>query len=368
MRMLINQGIYSFSFGKILTKEVIFIHFENKMEYRVFLKQNIPSARWSPQNKAWFVADTSAFRKLFHLPAKLYLGKEALRNIHPNNQTQFTDFINHLRLNAYSESTIKTYAIELAQWFYALDAVFAFQVTPEDIKSYLLYCINELHLSENQIHSRLNALKYYYEKVLHQEKFFFEIPRPKKKSTLPKVFSQKEIILLFEVTINPKHRMMLKLGYGLGLRVSEIAQLKVTSIDSSRMMVHIENAKGKKDRYVPLPESILLELRAYYIQYKPKVYLFEHNANDPISTRTIQAVFKNAMNKAQINKKVGIHGLRHSYATHLLEQGTDMSFIQKLLGHNHVKTTEVYAKVTNTFLSKVVSPLDTLYLPHSKKH
>ena len=153
---------------------------------------------------------------------------------------------------------------------------------------------------------------------------------------------------------------MLKLCYGMGLRVSEIVNLKVSHIDSGRMQVHIVGAKGKKDRYVNLPESILDELRNYYKEYKPKVFLFEGQYGGIYSVRSAQAVFKDAMRKAKINKVVGIHSLRHSYATHLLEYGTDISFIQKLLGHKDVSTTLIYAKVGNKTLAKVASPLDRL--------
>jgi site-specific recombinase XerD len=197
--------------------------------------------------------------------------------------------------------------------------------------------------------------------VLHREKVLFEeIPRPKKKSLLPKVISKKDIAKLFAHVENLKHLIMLKLCYGTGLRVSEIVNLKIIDIDSSRMMVRIESAKGKKDRYVTLPTSILEELRNYYRIYRPKIYLFEGQYGGQYSIRSVQAVFKNAMRKAKINKSVGIHGLRHSYATHLLECGTDMLFIQKLLGHKDIKTTEIYAKVSNRQLGNVKSPLDTL--------
>jgi len=144
----------------------------------------------------------------------------------------------------------------------------------------------------------------------------------------------------------------------MGLRVSEIVNLKVANIDSGRMLVHIEAAKGKRDRYVTLPASILDDLRNYYRTYRPKTYLFEGQYGGQYSIRSVQAVFKNAMQKAKINKSVGIHGLRHSYATHLLEYGTDMVFIQKLLGHKDIKTTEIYAKVSNRHLRNVRSPLD----------
>ena len=153
---------------------------------------------------------------------------------------------------------------------------------------------------------------------------------------------------------------MLKLCYGLGLRVSEIVNLKITDIDSYSMQVLIEQAKGKKDRYVNLPESILPQLRSYFIEYKPKKHLFEGQYGGQYSTRSAQQVFKNALQKAKINKTVGIHSLRHSFATHLLEQGTDIRFIQELLGHNDIKTTLIYTEVSNKSIRKIISPLDTL--------
>ncbi len=346
--------------GEHRDKEVLWIRMPNLTSYKLFLKQNIPSAKWSNSRKMWYVSDAIFNRKFLKIQLKQYNGYSLLKKIHDINKSQLTRYIDQLRLKAYSESTIKTYAVEFAQWLYILNDFSVLETNHEQLRSYMLYCIKDLKLSENQIHSRLNALKFYYEKVLMRETFFFEIPRPKKNSALPKVLSTKEIKRLFEVTSNLKHLMILKMGYGLGLRVSEITNLKIANIDSNRMIVHIQGAKGKKDRYVPLPFTILDELRIYYKQFKPKVYLFETKPENAISTRTVQLIFKTSKEKANIIKNVGIHGLRHSYATHLLEYGTDMSIIQKLLGHNNVKTTEVYAKVTNTIFNKLRSPLDEL--------
>jgi len=146
----------------------------------------------------------------------------------------------------------------------------------------------------------------------------------------------------------------------MGLRVSEIVNLKITDIDSGRMMVYIMAGKGKKDRYVNLPTSVLDELRDYYRAYRPQKYLFEGQYGGQYCIRSAQAVFNKAIQRAKVNKTVGIHGLRHSYATHLLEAGTDMYFIQKLLGHSDIKTTEIYAKVSNRQIGNIKSPLDTL--------
>ena len=153
---------------------------------------------------------------------------------------------------------------------------------------------------------------------------------------------------------------MLRLCYGMGLRVSEIVNIKITDVDSKNMQVFIERAKGKKDRYANLPESILKQLRTYFIEYKPKKYLFEGQYGGPYSIRSTQQVFKDALKRAKINKQVGIHGLRHSFATHLLENGTDIKFIQELLGHNDIKTTLRYTQVSEKSLKNIKSPLDLM--------
>jgi integrase/recombinase XerD len=316
--------------------------------------------KWSQSNKAWYVADNKHFRSLFKLDPKPLVGKEVLAQIHEVNQPALNKLIETLQLKTYSISTINTYRNEFAQLLYILKGKNVDELDPPRLRSYFLYCVNELKLSENTLHSRINAIKFYFEIVLKREKFFFEIPRPKKPSQLPKVISIKDIKKLFEVTTNLKHNTMLKLCYGMGLRVSEIINLKITDIDSERMQAFIERAKGKKDRYVNLPESILTQIRAYYIEYKPKVYLFEGQYDGAYSIRSAQEVFSDALKKAKINKTVGIHGLRHSFATHLMENGTDVMFIQKLLGHSDIKTTLRYVHVSKKDIKNIKSPLDSM--------
>ncbi|MFM9838281.1 MAG: tyrosine-type recombinase/integrase [Cyclobacteriaceae bacterium] len=336
----------------------IAIYFEKNAEAIKRIKL-LPGARWSATLKAWHLPDVPTYRKKFGLPLQA-IGKEVWSQIHPINQPAFTKLVEMLQLKAYSQSTLTTYSNEFAQLLYLLKDKNVTDLNATQLRSYFLYCINKLKLSENTLHSRLNAIKFYFEQVLKRERFFIEIPRPKKPSILPKVITAQDIKKLFAVTANLKHNTMLKLCYGMGLRVSEIVNLKVQDIDSKAMQVFVERAKGKKDRYANLPASLLEQLREYYKEYKPKKFLFEGQYGDQYSTRSAQQVFKDALVKANINKAIGIHGLRHSFATHLLENGTDVTFIQQLLGHNDIKTTMRYTHVSQKSLRNIKSPLDNM--------
>lgn len=359
--MSFNVQNYKFSVGEYEGQNVIFVHFPYNLQLKNDLRVKFPIARWSVSQKIWYLPDTTTIRKELGMIHKTEPGKAVISHICPVNQAALKRMHEVLLLKAYSPNTIKTYCIEFAQLLYMLKDTSVDVLTPERLRSYLLYCVTKLNLSENIIHSRMNAIKFYFEQVLHRDQLFFkDIPRPHKKSSLPKVLSKQDIVKIFGKVENQKHALVLRLCYGMGLRVSEIVNLKITDIDSGRMLVHIEGAKGKKDRYVTLPSSVLVDLRSYYRAYRPKIYLFEGQTGGKYAVRSVQAVFKDAMKKAKINKSVGIHGLRHSYATHLLECGTDMVFIQKLLGHKDIKTTEIYAKVSNRQLGKVKSPLDDL--------
>jgi len=358
--MSFNHINYTFSIGEHYKKNVIFVLFPFNKSLQKELREKFPTAKWSVSKKCWYLPDTNAVRNEINIKPKTEVGKAVICQIHPINQAALKRMHETLLLKAYSPNTIKTYCLEFSQLLYLLKDVPVDTLTPDRLRSYILYCVQNQKLSENVIHSRLNAIKFYYEQVLHREKMFIEIPRPQKRLLLPKVMDKTDIAKIFTKVDNLKHLVMLKLCYGMGLRVSEIVNLKITDIDSKRMLVHIEAAKGKKDRCVALPSSILDDLRNYYQTYRPQRYLFEGQNGGKYAIRSVQAVFKSAMQKAKINKTVGIHGLRHSYATHLLESGTDMTFIQKLLGHKDIKTTEIYAKVSNRQLGNIKSPLDDL--------
>ena len=232
-------------------------------------------------------------------------------------------------------------------------------LTTADLKRYMLYAMQKEGISENTAHSRLNALKFYFEQVIGRENFFWEIPRPKKPMKLPKVISEEKILEGLCAVNNIKHKTLLLPAYSAGLRVSEVVQLKITDINSDRMQILIREGKGKKDRMVTLSSSILLLLREYYKEYKPGEWLFEgQNAGEHYSTRSAQLIFKAACKKPGLPENCSFHSLQHSYATHLLENGTDITYIQKLLGHNDIKTTLRYTHVSNKEIGKIESPLD----------
>ena len=273
-------------------------------------------------------------------------------------------FVEQLKLKAYSPSTLKTYRNEFLQLLQLLKNKPVFTLTQGELRRYMVYAIEKQGIKENTAHSRLNALKFYFEQVLRKEKFFWEIPRPKKPLKLPQVLGEDELGKLFKALGNIKHKAMLYTAYSAGLRVSEIAALKIKHIDSSRMQIFIEEAKGKKDRYVALSPVLLDILRAYIKKYRPrpKVYLFEsEQTGTAYPTRTIQRLFQLAKSKAAISKDAGIHFLRHSFATHLLEKGTDIRYIKEILGHFDIRTTERYLHVSRRQLVNVISPLDDLW-------
>ena len=186
------------------------------------------------------------------------------------------------------------------------------------------------------------------------------VERPREEKTLPIVLSEKEIGDLLNATENIKHKAILMLAYSAGLRLSELTNVKITDIDSNRMQIRIEQGKGKKDRYTLLAVKLLAILREYFVLFKPKEWLFEGADGGQYSVRSIQAIMKDATKKAGIKKKVSVHTLRHSFATHLLENGTDLRYIQSLLGHSSSKTTEIYTHITTKGFDQIKSPLDQL--------
>ncbi len=358
-----NHRQVSYSSGIHKGRAVIFIRFE----YDPVLMEKtrkLTGARWSQSQKAWYVPDTTSYREMFGLASKPAVSEVLSASIGPVNQPALTAFVSTLQLKAYSVNTIRTYRNEFVQLLHYLGESTAVDaLDAKQLRAYFLHCVNDLKLSENTLHSRINAVKFYFEQVLGRKKMFIEIPRPKKRSILPNVLAIKQVERLFSQLENLKHKTMLYLAYSAGLRVSEVVNLRVRDIHSERMAINIKGAKGKKDRTVALSQGILELLRKYYVAYRPTHWLFEGQyPGSPYSVRSLQQIFRRAKTAAGILQEVTFHSLRHSYATHLHEAGTDIKLIQELLGHNDIKTTLRYTHVSNRTLEKIKSPFDALNL------
>lgn len=235
------------------------------------------------------------------------------------------------------------------------------QMGEAEIRKFLHHGIAVRKLSTSYVIVCYSALKFFFANTLGRDWDNKYLPRIKKRTKLPNILSKEEILLLFDATNNIKHRAVLMTAYGSGLRVSELAKLKIADIDSKNMQIFIRQGKGQVDRFSLLSVANLAVLRKYYKQYHPKVWLFPgQNPSNAISPCALQLVFRYAKRKVGIVKEVSIHSLRHSFATHLLEDGVDICHIQKILGHKSVSTTCRYLHLTRLSFLNVKSPLDTI--------
>ncbi len=267
--------------------------------------------------------------------------------------------IQQMQLKGYCQKTIKSYVSIIAQIasFYHTPAD---QLSIDQVRDYILRRITVDHLSKPWMSMAISAIKILFCDVLRREWNRLDLPRPRMDHKKVAILSRDEVGRIINSKSNIKHRAILVVTYSAGLRLSEVSNLKITDIDSSRMLIHLHKAKGNKDRYTILSPVALDLLRTYYRQYKPQEWLFEGYSRDHISARTVQNVFKAALAKSKIPKDVGIHSLRHSFATHLLEQGVALPIIQMMMGHKSLKTTSGYLHVQQYSLQGVRSPLDTL--------
>jgi integrase/recombinase XerD len=260
----------------------------------------------------------------------------------------------------YSENTVEVYTDCLHVFFNWV------QQPILEIDNSHVFLFNDQYILKKQLSVTyqsqfVNALKLFYSRLFDRKLIIERIDRPKKPKTLPNVLSKEEIKLILEGIINNKHRAMLSLIYACGLRCGELLSLKPEHIDSNRNLIIIKQAKGNKDRVAPLSTKLIELLRTYYKQYQPKNYLFEgQESGEAYTARSLQQVLKQAVAKARIKKPVTLHWLRHSFATHLLENGTDLRYIQEILGHSRSTTTEIYTHVSNKSIQKIVSPFDYL--------
>jgi len=314
--------------------------------------KQVADARWSQSMQCWHVPDSEENRERF--------GLVSLAASMPSDEGMqaLLQFKQYLRSKRYSESTISTYSEALKSFlvFYNKKAIAA--ITNEDIVLYNNEYIRNKNLSESYQNQIINAIKLFFKIIKDTQIAIEKIHRPKRAKVLPTVLSKEEVFKLIAKTDNLKHKTLLALIYSSGLRISEALTMKPTAIDSKRMLIHVKNAKGKKDRYTLLSEKVLVLLREYYSVYKPTHYLFEGQTGGQYSSRSAQTVLKEAANRAGIKKNISLHTLRHSFATHLLESGTDLRYIQDLLGHSSPKTTMIYTHVTSSSLKKIKNPFD----------
>jgi len=269
----------------------------------------------------------------------------------PNN------YLQKLELKRYANNTVKTYVSCFEDFLNYYNQSNVDDLNENDVRNYLEFLI-KMDRSDSYINQAINSIKFYYETVLGMPNRFYSIERPRKKRKLPVVLSKEDISLIIKNANNLKHKCIISLLYSAGLRRSELLNLKLTDIESKRMLIRVQDAKGNKDRYTLLSETILRDLRKYYKQYKPKEYLFEGQFKKQYSPNSVGKVVSNAAIKAGIKIPVSSHILRHSFATHLLESGVDIRYIQLLLGHNSTKTTEIYTHVAKNSFNFIKNPLD----------
>jgi len=261
----------------------------------------------------------------------------------------------------YSNNTRKIYCTYFKDFcIYFKDSILE-QVTADQINAYILSLIESRNISISQQNQRINSIKFYYEKVCGRSKQYYELHRPRKEHKLPKILSKNEVKAILNSCSNLKHRCILMLLYSAGLRRSELINLKIADIDSERMVLNINGAKGKKDRISLLSDNTLHLLRKYYQEYHPQVFIFEGMKGGKYSPTSVANVLRRAALKSGIHKNVTPHMLRHSFATHLLEQGTDLRYIQELLGHSSSKTTEIYTHVSKKAIDKIRNPVDDFF-------
>lgn len=266
-------------------------------------------------------------------------------------------YLSKLEIKKYSNNTVRIYVSCFERFINYYPDLDIDHLTEKDIRQYLKNLVRKDY-SNSYINQAINSIKFYYEIVLGMPNRFYDIERPRKQYKLPKVLSKEEVKRIIDAAKNIKHKCIISLLYSAGLRRSELINLKVKDVDSQRMLIQVTGAKGNKDRYTLLANSMLSDLRVYYRTYRPSKYLFEGQTKEKYSATSINKVIARATVDAGINKHVTAHTFRHSFATHLLEDGTDLRYIQLLLGHNSTKTTEIYTHVAKNSFKNIKNPLD----------
>lgn len=334
---------------------------------------SIPGSRWNPKRKYWRFENNYSnlalflemFKNkylIFDSKVKVFAAPELIADY--LSFYYLPQFKKKLKIKGYSSNTIKAY-LNHNKSFIKYIQKDLFSIKMADVNEYVLYLLDELNNTHSYANQFISAFKTFNKLILELDGINNKLLRPKKKKKLPKVLNKREVKEIIASVDNLKHQLILILTYSAGLRVSEVVKLKISDLDSDRMLIYVRSAKGYKDRYTLLSKAALNKLRLYLKAFKVHNYdaqwLFPgQNKDKHLSKRSAQKVFKCACKKAGINKELGIHSLRHSFATHLLEQGVDLRYIQNLLGHKSSTTTEIYTHVSNRNLIEITNPFDQL--------
>ncbi len=346
------------------------------------------AARWSAADKKWFLpADQFVLNDFFqifrgkafldysglktkieptcspasNIPSRKKVTRLEHKTLSADTRKKIEVFRKWMLHKRYSSSTIKTYTAALTNFLCFTSPKILFELNNQDMVNYVNNYIIPNNLSYTYQNQAVNAVKLFFREIIKGKIDIGKLERPRREHKLPNVLSKEEVRAILLASANIKHEAMLSLIYACGLRRSELLNLRHEHVDSRRGLLIIKNAKGRKDRVVSISEKMILILREYYKRFRPQTWLFEgQKQGAPYSETSLQAVLKNALKRAGINKPVTLHWLRHSYATHLLEAGTDLRYIQELLGHKSSKTTELYTHVTTKSIQKIKSPFDDL--------
>jgi len=349
-------------------EQVVCFIVEKDIQLIEILKAKL-KARWSATKKSWYLPvsqfnldqTVEAFNGIAWVDIKglPHASKEEKSQI--DTQEEKERFEKWLKYKRYSPNTIKTYTDALVVFLNFFNHKPVSQLTNDDVVLFVNQYILKQKFSFSYQNQIVNALKLYFREVRKSKIEVESLQRPRREHKLPNVLSKEEVKAILQAPTNIKHRAMLSLIYACGLRRSELLNLKIGDVDSKRHMLIIRNAKGYKDRQVPISDKTIEMLREYYKAYKPKIWLFEgQKRGEKYSEESLAKVLKHAVKKANFRKPVTLHWLRHSYATHLLEAGIDLRYIQELLGHRSSKTTEIYTHVSQNSLHKMKSPFDDL--------
>ncbi len=330
------------------------------------LIKELPNPKWSNEFAMVYICYSKEnlttifekFRGIAWVNGNSFLQEKVIRDNLPldinwyRNRTKTSSYkyvpeayLSKLELKRYALNTCKTYISQFEKFINKFPNHTIIELSEQEIRTYLQQLIQQKK-SHSYINQAINSIKFYYETVMGMPNRFYSIERPRKQQKLPNVLAKEDILKMIDTTKNIKHKCIISLLYSSGLRRSELLELKITDIDSSSMLIKVRQAKGNKDRYTILNQTVLDNLRAYYKLYKPKLYLFESiKSEKKYSASSVLKIVNQAAKKAKINQSVHPHMLRHSFATHLLEEGIDLRYIQVLLGHSSSKTTEIYTHV-----------------------